>query len=79
MTLDKKVEEIFALTFGIPPDRLSDSLSPDDVMGWDSLGHLKLVTALSQELECEFEVQEIMEMENLARIKEIVATHGVRQ
>jgi len=48
-------------------------------MGWDSLGHLKLVTALSQELECEFEVQEIMEMENLARIKEIVATHGVRQ
>jgi acyl carrier protein len=79
MTLDKKVEEIFASTFGISPDQLSDSLSPDDVKGWDSLGHLRLVTALSEEVGCDFEVQEIMEMENLAKIKEIVATHEVRQ
>lgn len=75
--MDEKIKRAVASTFGLPLDEISDSLSPEEVRGWDSLGHLRLVMALQESFGIEFEVDEIMNMENVAKIKEIVARRGV--
>ena len=56
--------------FQISPELVSDSLSPEGVRGWDSLGHMRLVMALQEESGVEFEVDDIMRMENVGEIRE---------
>lgn len=58
-------------------DRFAEALTPDDVEGWDSLGHLRLVTALQERFGIEFDVDEIMEMENVGRIRGLLVARGV--
>lgn len=70
--MDDKLKQVFNSVFQIPPDQVLDTLSPEGVTGWDSLGHVRLVTALQDEFGVEFEVDEIMRMENVAGIKAIL-------
>ena len=71
--MDDKIKQVFCAVFQISPDQFSDSLSPEGVQGWDSLGHVRLVTALQDEFGVEFEVDDIMLMENVGEIKKILA------
>jgi acyl carrier protein len=70
--MDDKLKQVFNSVFQLSPEQVSDSLSPEGVTGWDSLGHVRLVTALQDEFGVEFEVDEIMRMENVAEIKAIL-------
>jgi acyl carrier protein len=72
-----KLKTIFAETFALNGDGFADSLSPDNVPGWDSLGHLKLVAAIQEAFAVELEVDDIMRMENVASIKEVLSSRGV--
>jgi acyl carrier protein len=71
--MDQRIAEVFNAVFEVSPEQVTDSLSPQDVAGWDSLGHVKLVTQLQEQFGLEFEVDEIMRMENVAEIKKILA------
>ena len=51
---------------------ISKDTVPDDVPGWDSVGHMSLVSGLEEEFGVEFDVDDIMEMSTVARIVEIV-------
>ncbi len=75
-TMDDKIKEVFNSVFQVSPEAVSDSLSPQDVSGWDSLGHIRLVTELQEQFGVELEVDEIMLMENVAAIKKILAARG---
>ena len=66
-----KVKSAFVSTFGLDPTAFKVELLPEDVPGWESLGHLRLVTALQTELGCEFEVNEVMDMDSVQKIVEI--------
>ena len=70
--MEEKIRNVFGAVFQVPPEQVLDSLSPEDVSGWDSLGHVKLVTALQEEFGLEFEVDEVMSMENVGEIKKIL-------
>lgn len=71
--MDQRIAEVFNAVFQVSPEQMADSLSPQDVTGWDSLGHVQLVTRLQEEFGVEFEVDEIMRMESVAEIKKILA------
>lgn len=71
--MDQRIAEVFSAVFEVSAERVTDSLSPQDVTGWDSLGHVRLVTQLQEQFGLEFEVDEIMRMENVAEIKKILA------
>jgi acyl carrier protein len=71
--MDDKIKRVFYTVFQISSEQVSDSLSPEGVPGWDSLGHVRLVTALQEEFGVEFEVDDIMRMENVGEIKSILA------
>ena len=76
--MDNTLKNIFVGTLAISPDQYADTLAPDEVQKWDSLGHVQLVMALQGEFGVEFDVEEMMEMENVGKIKEILVKHGVK-
>lgn len=75
--MEEKLRNAFQVAFEIGPDQFSEDLSPDGIPGWDSLGHLRLVNALQEQFGFEFEVEEIMAMENLAAIRSVLQARGV--
>jgi acyl carrier protein len=68
-----KVREAFKAVFDIEPQSLTPETSPGDIPGWDSLGHLTLTTKLEQTFGITFDVDELMEMENVREIVRIVS------
>ena len=68
LTLRRVVSEVF----GIAPEDVTDEVSPDTIDDWDSLSHLRLVTALEDAFALKFENAEIMDMTTVGAIRDIV-------
>ncbi len=69
--------KIFAETFAISNDEVSDDLEYQSITSWDSINHLDLVSNLESEFGVEFDMDDIIAMENVAKIKEILVRLGV--
>ena len=68
-----KVREAFKSVFDVDPQLLTLETSAGDIPGWNSLGHLSLTTQLEQTFGISFDVDELMEMENVREIVRIVS------
>jgi acyl carrier protein len=77
--MEQRLRQVFAEVFKLDPSRVTDTLSPEDVKGWDSLGHLALVNALEAMFSVTFEDGDLTEMENVGRIKEVLRLRGVAE
>jgi acyl carrier protein len=75
-TVDR-VAAIFEKVFGIEPGDFSPNLVPEDVLRWDSLGHMTLVMDLEDAFGIHFEVDEITELNSSRKILEILKAKGV--
>ena len=75
MTIDEKLGQVFLEVFGI--DGIGCESSPKVVEGWDSMGHLNLVSELESTFDVVFSTTDIVGMENVECIKEILIKHGV--
>jgi acyl carrier protein len=75
-TLDR-LASVFEKAFGFAPAKFSLELAPEDVQGWDSIGHMNLVATLEQEFQQQFDVDEIMEMSSPQKIVDILKARGV--
>jgi acyl carrier protein len=71
MSTLERVSKVFSEVFEWDA-QLSRQTAPEDVTGWDSLGHLKLVSGLEEEFGVRLEVDDIMEMTSVGRILDIV-------
>ena len=67
-----KVQAAFNTAFGIEPELITIGTTPKDVPAWDSMGHVALVSALEQAFGLNFDVDEVMDMENVRQIVRIV-------
>jgi acyl carrier protein len=54
-----RVSAVFLDVLGTAPARGAQTV-PDDVEGWDSLGHIRLVHALEQEFACLFDDEALL-------------------
>jgi|WetSurMetagenome_2_1015567.scaffolds.fasta_scaffold123629_2 acyl carrier protein len=72
---DKKVVDIFCEEIGIDVHSANDAMAYDSLKGWDSLKHLVIVSRLEEEFGLEFEVDDILDMSTLGKIKNIVARY----
>ncbi len=66
-----RVEEIFLDTFTEDDLDFSIEISSDDIEEWDSLTHIRLLTALESEFGFQFDIDEI---ENLSSVSTIIET-----
>ncbi len=75
MVVESRIVEVVADIFEVDESEVADALTPDMVDLWDSLCQLRLVTALEQEFDIKFSMEEIESMETVGRIKELVREH----
>ena len=74
----RTLEEVVSSVFGVEPQSLDEGSSPESVEGWDSMGHVNLVTALEQHLNVSIDIDDVMEMGSVGKIREILLAYGVR-
>lgn len=74
----RTLEEVVSSVFGVEPQSLDESSSPQSVEGWDSMGHVNLVTALEQHFNVSIDIDDVMEMGSVGKIREILVAYGVR-
>ena len=75
----KKLNDVLASALRIDQSDLKDELAPGDLDSWDSLGHLHLISAIEEEYDLEFEMEQVEEMESIGKIKEILQNLGVSE
>jgi acyl carrier protein len=78
MALADRVAAIFEKVFGIDAAEFRPELAPEDVLRWDSLGHMTLVMDLEDTFGVHFEVDEITEMSSGQKIIELLHAKGVK-
>ena len=71
--MEDKIKEVISNIFGTPLNEINDQTSPDTIENWDSINHMKLITALEEEFDVEFTDEEILEMQNVKLIKYILS------
>lgn len=54
---------------------ITESMTSDDVAGWDSLTHLSLINQLEEMYEVAFTLDEVMECKNLGEILTVLMRH----
>jgi acyl carrier protein len=70
--VESSLHHVVSEVFKIPAEEVTDELSPDTLDDWDSLSHLRLVTALEEAFSVKFENAEIMDMASVGAIREML-------
>lgn len=78
MTITERVATLFEKTFGIEIAEFSPDTVPEDVLRWDSLGHMTLMMDLEDTFGVHFEVDEIAEMSSGRKIIETLQAKGAK-
>jgi acyl carrier protein len=71
--IDDRITAVFHEVFANDALQLSDATTFADVPGWDSLAHVKLITALEAEFDTKFSVRDVMKMTTVRAIRQTVA------
>jgi acyl carrier protein len=66
------VQGAFKAAFDVDPELINMETKPTDIPAWDSMGHLALVSSLEQAFGLSFDVDQVMEMEDVQQIVRIV-------
>ena len=66
--LQSKIERVFRDVFDDEQLKLQADTSPETLAAWDSLGHIRLIAALEDELHQSFSLQDIEDMNSVAKI-----------
>jgi acyl carrier protein len=72
------VQRAFTSAFDVEPGSVTINTVPSDIRAWDSMGHVTLASSLEQEFGVTFDVDELMEMENVREIVRILQTKLAR-
>jgi acyl carrier protein len=67
-----KVQKAFESAFSIDPQTVSIDTTPNDIPAWDSMGHVTLATSLERAFGLHFDVEDLMEMEDVKKIVKVV-------
>jgi acyl carrier protein len=70
--LNEKLAEIVSELFDLEPAMVRDELTPEDVELWDSLNHLRLVTAVEQEFGIKLSTADIESITSLGVLRALI-------
>lgn len=70
--MNENVVRIMAETFRVKESDIFPELAMEDMDEWDSLMHMELIANLEEELGVEFDVDEITEMNTVAKVLNII-------
>ena len=68
MSTKETITKIMSELFEVPEERITMDSGIGDFPKWDSLGHISLLQEIQDELDIEFEPEEIIELESVEDI-----------
>ena len=68
--MEEKLRQIFQQSFDVKS--IDDSMSIENVKGWDSMAHVGLILALQQEFDVSISPAEAIELTDVAAIKQFL-------
>ncbi len=72
----KTYNEVFVETFSITVSQL-DGLKYQDIVEWDSVGHMGLMTSLEDAFKIEIEIDDIIDFSSYQKGKEILSKYKI--
>lgn len=70
--MNQNFVEIVAELFDLDPGAVDDALTPEDVELWDSMNHLRLVSAVEEEFQIKLSMQEIESIRSLGALRALI-------
>jgi acyl carrier protein len=70
--IDGQLQEIFRSVLCIPDLTLSEELTADEVPGWDSISHVRLMVAVEETFKVSFSASQLAMLENVGDLKRLV-------
>jgi acyl carrier protein len=77
MSNQVQLKNCFREALALPPDAVIESLNYQATPAWDSVGHMRLVAAIETAFNIMFTTDQILDLNNFPKAKEIVGSHGV--
>ena len=71
--VESRIREVMAEVLEVDPAAIVGGFGPDDAPAWDSLAHLRLVTALEEALGVRFTMKEVGEMGSYDAIRRLAS------
>lgn len=65
MDIKERLTRVFHQVFANDTIHLTETMTADDVEGWDSFSHINLIIAVELEFNIEFQQNEVMRFENV--------------
>ena len=62
----ERINKVFKVVFGM------EETCADDIEEWDSLQHINLLSMLEKEFQIEFDIDEIISMENVGDMVKVI-------
>jgi len=72
--VNKRIKKIFSAVFGT--DTIDLNTSINDIVKWDSFGHVELMVAIEKEFYIQFSFSEITELISVNKIQENLESKG---
>ncbi|HUO28025.1 MAG TPA: acyl carrier protein [Bryobacteraceae bacterium] len=71
-----QVQDVIRLTFHDPTIVVGLNTLAEDVDGWDSLGHARLIIRLEQRFGVEFPAERLFDLKNVGELVELIRAHA---
>ena len=69
--------QVISDVFSLDGEELRDDMGPDDIVLWDSLGHLALVTRLEEEYSVRLAMDDVLALKTIGQIRDVLRRHQV--
>jgi acyl carrier protein len=74
--MENKLNQLMAELLRLPQSEITDSLNMKDSDVWDSLKHMELIVSIEDAFDVQLTSDEIVNMLDVAQIKNILASKG---
>lgn len=78
MTNKQKYDKIFIDTFSIGEESLSQNPEYNQIEGWDSIGHMAMVSELEEAFDITMETDDIINFGSYQKGLELLAKYGIK-
>jgi acyl carrier protein len=68
MDIERQVKEIISTTLGVPVNVITRDLESGDIVEWDSVGNLAVISAIQDEMEVEIPMEDYFDLTSVAAI-----------
>lgn len=72
--VDARIREVMSEILEVEPMAIRDGFQRDDAPGWDSLNHLRLVSALEEAFRIKFTMKEVGEMDRYETVRQMISS-----